>query len=245
MNDMIDSIFLELSKRFQGPHPTNADVSGWPLCVLKLITRLSTTAIATKSYELFGTIMQSEVAEEKRMEAARLALDAAYRPKLESPPLVGDPKHILDFLRYHVRPCVKSKHRNYAVSSAVRAIDSASGDPTSQSWALHMEDAGELLTGLQQSRHSEGFEWWYRVLWVHYGGLDPDVRSRLDEIATNGDDGVDLKRCQTAVEKEIERAKGLNGTTTIGALEDAYNRLTTFVDHREKVCDEFQAFGRD
>jgi len=235
---VIDSIFLKLSKRFQGSYPTNADVSEWPLCVLEHVTRLSTSAVATKSYELFGTIMKSEVAEEKRMEAARLALDAAYRPKLEFPPPVGDPKHILDFLRYHVRPCVKSKHRNFAVSSAVRAIDSASSDPTSQSWTLRMEDAGELLTGLKQSRHSEGFEWWYRVLWIHYGGLDPDVRSRLDEIATNGDDGVDLKRCRTAVEKEIERVKELDRTAAIGALEDAYNRLTSFVDHREKVRDD-------
>jgi hypothetical protein len=38
------------------------------------------------------------------MEAARLALHAAYQPGLESVPPVGDPKHILDFLRYHIDP---------------------------------------------------------------------------------------------------------------------------------------------
>ena len=235
MNDMVDSIFLELSKRFQGAHPTNADVSEWPLRVLKLITRLSTAAVATKSYELFGTIMQSKVAEGKKMEAARLTLDAAYRPKLEFALPVGDPKPILDFLRYHVKTHVRSEHHNHAISSAMRAIDSTSGNPTSQSWTWRIEDAGELLTGFQAPLHPEGFEWWYRVLWTHYGGLDPDVRSRLDEIATNGDDGVDLKRCRVAVEKEIERVKELDETANTEALEDAYNRLTAFVDRKEKV----------
>jgi len=235
MNDMIDSIFLELSNRFQGPYPTNADASELPLRVLKLTTRLSTTAVATKSYELFGTIMQSRVAEEKKMEAARLTLDAAYRQKLEFPPPVRDPKPILDFLLYHVRTPVRNRRHNYAISSAMRAIDSTSGNPTSQSWTWRIEDAGELLTEFQEPLHPEGFEWWYRVLWIHYGGLDSDVRSRLDEIATDGDDRVDLKRCRIAVENEIERVKDLDRTANTEALEDAYNRLTAFV---EKVRDK-------
>lgn len=199
-------------------------------------------AVATKSYELFGMIMQSRVAQEKKMEAACLTLDAAYRPKLEFAPPVGDPKPILDFLLYHVRACVKNKRHDFAISSAMRAIDSTSGNPTSQSWTWRIEDAGELLTGFQESPHPEGFEWWYRVLWIHYGGLNPDVRSRLDEIATDGDDGVDLKRCRIAVEEEIERVKDLDGTATTEALEDAYNRLTAFVNHGEKVRDGFRAF---
>ena len=57
----------------------------------------------------------------------------------------------------------------------------------------------------------------------------------MDEIATNGDDGVDLKRCRVAVEKEIERVKELDETANTEALEDAYNRLTAFVDRKEKV----------
>lgn len=243
MNGMVDDIFLELSKRFQGPYPTNAGASDWPLRALKLITRLSLTAVATRSYKLFGTIMESKVTQERKMEAARLALDAAYRPKLEFPPPVDDPKHILDFLHYHVGSRVKSEDRNYAISSGMRTIDSASDNPTSRSWTWRMEDADKLLAGLQQSPHPKGFEWWYTVLWVHYGGLDPGARGRVDEIAMNGDNGVDLKRCRIAVEKEIERVKELAGAAATPALEEAYDRLTTFIDSREKVCDELQAFG--
>lgn len=145
MNSMLNKIFLELSKRFQGPSLTNADVSERPLHALKLITRLSTTAVAAKSYELFRTIMQSEVAQEKKMEAAQLVLDAAYQPRLNSVPPVGDPKWILDFLRYHVGPRVKVKDRIHAIDSAMRAIDSTSDDPTSQSWTWRIERADELL----------------------------------------------------------------------------------------------------
>ena len=245
MNNMVDSIFLELSTRFQGPSPTNVDVSEKPLRVLRLITRLSTATVATKSYELFETIMRSGVAQEKKMEAARLALGAAYQQRLEFAPPVGDPKHILDFLDDHIAPGVKDKDHINAVSSVMRAIDSTADDPTSQSWTWHMGDAGEILTGLELSPHPAGFEWWYRVLWVHYGGLDRSVQKRLDKIAINGDDRVDLKWCRATVEKEIERAKELVGGTAIVALEDVYRRLTAIIDHREKVRDGLRAFGQD
>jgi len=238
MNSMLDKIFLNLSKRFQGPYPTNADVSERPLRALTLVTRLSRVAVATKSYNLFRTIMQSEVAQEKKMEAARLALDAAYRPSLKSDPPVGDPKHVLDFLCYHVGPRVETEDRIHAISSGMRAIDSASDNPTSRSWTWRIESADELLTGFQQSPHLEAFKWWYRVLWIHYGGLDSGVRSRVDEIAMNGDDRVDLKRCRIAIEKEIERVKELDGGTSLAALEEAYSRLTAFIGHREKVRDD-------
>ena len=222
----------------------DADGSQRSLRALKLVTQLSITAVATKSYELFETIMGSEVEQEKKMEAAQLALDAAYQPGLKPVPPVWDPKCILDFLRYHVDPDATGEDHIHAVSSVIRAIDSASDDPTSQSWTWNIEDAGGLLTGLQQSPHPEGFGWWYMVLWIHYGGLDSGVRSSLDEIATNGDDRVDLKRCRIAVRKEIERVKELDGATSIVALEKAYSKLTVLASHGEKVRDELQAFGR-
>jgi len=238
---MLDIIFLELSRRFQGPSPTNADVSEQPLRALNLITRLSMTAVAEKSYELFRTIMQSEVAQEKKMEAARLVLDAAYRPGLKFVPPVGDPKWILDFLHYHVGPRVKVKDRIYAIDSAIRAIDSTSDDPTSRSWTWRIERADELLIGFQQSPHPEAFKWWYTVLWIHYGGLDPGVRDSLDEIAMNRGDRIDLIQCRIAIEKEIERVKELDPATCIAALEEAYSRLTALIGHREKVRDEISA----
>jgi len=118
MDSMLDKIFSDLSRRFLGPFPTNVDASERPLRALKLITRLSTTAVAMKSYELFRIIMQSEVAQEKKMEAARLALHAAYRSRLKSAPPVGNPKHIFDFLCHHVGPRVKTADRICAIDSA-------------------------------------------------------------------------------------------------------------------------------
>ena len=287
---------MGLSKRFedsspasfQGPSLTNVDVSKKPLRALKLITRLSTTTVATKSYELFGTIMQSGVAEEKKMEAARLALHAAYRSELESVPPVGDPKHILDFLRFHIGPCVELEERSHAVSLAMRAIDSASNGPKPLARTWHIEAANELLTGFHESPHLKEFGWWYGILWFHYGGLGLDVRKRVDEIARNGDDRVDLKQCRTAIEKELERVKEWvkelgrvnelekvkelerveelekveelervkelekikelelervkeleRVTNMIVTLEEAYTTLSTFIDHREKVREEF------
>ena len=245
MDTMLNKIFQSISKRFQGSYPTNADVSEKPFRALKLITRLSTTAVATESYDLFRVIMESKVGEEKKMEAARLALCAAYRSTLTSVPPVGNPNHILDFLRYHVSPLVKGKVHTRAIPSAMRAIDAGYDDPTSQSWAWRIENAGELLTGFQQSPHPEELKWWYRVLWTNYGRLESSVRNRLDEIAINGGDKVDLKQCRIAIEKEIERVKELDGATCIATLEEAYSRLTSFIHHRDKVRDELQAFERN
>ena len=237
MDAMVDKIFINISNRFQGPSPlTNADVSELPLRALKLVTQLRTTAVATRSYELFKKIMQSTVSQEKKMVAARVALHAAYHPKLKSLPPVGDPKHILDFLHYHIDPRVEREARAHAISSVMHAIDSASDDPMSQSWNWRIRNAGELLTGFLRSPDPKELRWWYGVLWLHYGGLDPGIRSRLDEIAMNRGDRVDLKRCRIAIEKKIWKIRELDGAAGIMAsLEEASSRLTALIEHREKV----------
>jgi len=123
------------------------------------------------------------------MGAARLALDAAYRPGLTPAPPVGDPKQILNFLHYHLDPGIEREDCIQVVSSAMRAIDSASNDPTSQPGNWHIEpDAGELLTRFQ---------------------------------------------------REIERVKELEGATAVVTLEEAYGRLSAFIDDGNKVRDEF------
>jgi len=241
MDAMIHRIFLNLSRRFQSLDPlTNADVSELPFRALNLITRLRNAAVSTRSYELFKTIMESDVGQERKMEAARLALHAAYPPGLESVPPARDPQLILSFLRSHVDPGVG--RNDHTISSAMRAIDSASENPASQSWTWRIENAGELLTWFGQSTYPEEFNWWYGVLWLHYGELDPEVRDRMDEIGMSGDDRVDLKQCRVAVEKEIERVKGLDGAKSIvRSLEDAYDRLTALINYREMVSGEFSS----
>ena len=187
MDAMLDKIFLGLSKCFQDPLPTDPGISE-QLRALELIAGLSTATVAAKSYELFRTIMESEVLQEHKMEAARLALDASYRLGLTPAPLVGDPKHILNFLRYHLDPRIEREDCIHVVSSAMRAIDSASSDPTSQPGIWHIEDAAELLAGFQ---------------------------------------------------REIERVKEQEGATAVVTLEEAYGRLTAFIDNRNKVRGAF------
>ena len=237
MNAMIDRIFLSLSSYFRNRPPlTAADALERPFRALTLITRLRANIVAARSYELFRTIMESTVAQERKMEATQLTLHAAYQPGLESVTPIQDPHLIFDFLRSHIDPSVE---RNYqAISSAMRAIDSTSENPASRSWTWHMENADELLTWFQQSSHPGAFNWWYRILWLHYGVLDPGVRGRMDDIAKSGDDRVDLKQCRVAVEKEIERVTELDEATNIvGSLKEAYNRLTVSIDYRENVRD--------
>ena len=237
MNTMIDRIFLDLSRHFQNQAPqTTADALERSFRALTLITRLRANTVATRSYELFGTVMGSTVAQERKMEAAQLTLHAAYQPGFESVTPIQDPRLIFDFLRSHIDPSVERNEQ--AISSAMRAIDSTSENPASRSWTWHIENADELLTWFQQSSHPEAFNWWYRILWLHYGVLDPGVCGRMDDIAKSVDDRVDLKQCRIAVEKEIERVTELDGATSIvRSLKEAYNRLTVLIDYREKVRD--------
>ena len=241
MDSMIDKIFLDLSTRFQKSSPlTNADVSELPFRALRLITRLGTTAVALKSYELFKVIIQSATAPERKMEAARLALRAAYCPGLKSLPPVGDPKHVLDFLRYHIDSQVKMEDRTHAIASAMRAIDSTYGNRTT-TWCI--ENADDLTTWFQGSSDPKKFEWWYGILWLHYGGLDSGIRERMDEIAMSSDDRFDLKWCRVLIEKETERVKELDGASDVmKSLDDAYTRLTALIDHRERVRGELLGF---
>jgi len=192
MDIVLDVIFRGLSDHFQGSSRPGAYGPERALRTLKLVTRLRTAAVATKSYELFETIMSqaeqkknmSQAEQEKNMEAARLALDAAYRPELTPAPPVGDPQHILDFLHYHLDLRIEREDCIRVVFPAMRAIDSVSNDPTSQPWNWHIQDAGELLTRFR---------------------------------------------------REIERVKELEGATAVVTLEEAYGRLSAFIDDRNKV----------
>ena len=244
---MIHRIFLNLSRRFRGPTPlANADASKRTFRALGLIARLRMNAVATRGYELFKTIMEPAVAvaPEEKMKAARLALHAAYPPGLESVPPVQDPPLILVFLRYHINPNVEMEDRAHAIASAIRAIRSTSDGPLSQSWTWCVDNAGEILTGLQQSPDSEEFKWWHKILWRYHGKLDLSTRGRVDDIAKNGGDGIDLKGCKIAVEEEIDKVKGSGGPShTLKNLEDACARLTELINDREKVrADEFSCF---
>jgi hypothetical protein len=107
-----------------------------------------------------------------------------------------------------------------------------------------MTDAGDILTRFRQSSRPEGFKWWYKILWFHYGRLDLDLRTRVDEIAMQGDHRIDLKRYRIEIEEEKERVKKLDGAINLAALEEACSVLSAFTD-RERVRDEPQIFELD
>lgn len=143
MNTMTEKKIRDLSRRFRGPLQTDEDASKRLIRALKLTTRLSTTAAAAENYELFGTIMESGIAQEMKTEAARLALHAAYQQGLEAVPPVGNPKHILDFLLHHIDLLVEREGRAHVASSVMRATGPAPNDPTSRSWTWHMENGDD------------------------------------------------------------------------------------------------------
>ena len=89
INMMLGTCFTseDLSNWFRNQAPlTDTSVSDLPSRVLKLVTRVKMNTVAMRSYELFETIMRPTVVQEKKMEAARLALHAAYPPGLKSAP---------------------------------------------------------------------------------------------------------------------------------------------------------------
>lgn len=241
MYDMIHKMFPNLLGCFQNPNPlTNTDMLRLQFRALNLIvmTRFRGSVVAARSYELFKAIMESTVEQKTKRLAAGLALNAAYPSGLESVLPAQDPQLILNFLRSLVDPSVE--RNDHAISSAMRAINSASDNPESRSWTWRIENAGELLDQFGQSPRPEEFNWWYSVLWLHYGGLVPEVRRRMDWIGMSGDVRVDLKQCRVAVEKEIKRVRRLDGVTIIvKGLGRAYDRLTILIHHREMVSGEF------
>jgi len=156
---MVNKIFMNISIRFRESSPlTNADVSELPFRALKLITRLRTTAVATKSYELFKTIMRSVVAQKKKMAAARLALHAAYPPGLKSVPPVGDPEHISDFLQYCADLPPGGGNHTDAIPQIIHTINTTPNDPTQEFRDWYAKNAGELSTRIQQ--FCSEFSWW-------------------------------------------------------------------------------------
>jgi len=166
-------IFDGLSDNFQ---PHSAGGLERSLRALKLVTRLRTAAVATKSYKLFETIMSqaeqedntsqakqkknisqaeqeknmSQAKQEKNMEAARLALEAAYRPGPTCAMAVGDLNLIADFLRYHSAPHISEEDRRHVASLTIRAINPALNDPMPRFGTRRREGADELLAEPQE-----------------------------------------------------------------------------------------------
>ena len=95
-DSILRKIFRTLSTIFSKSIQTSA------LRALRLVTQLAISDISVASYELFKTIMASNDLTDQHWEAARLAVDKAFRgnsgPRLE----LGEPEGMLKFLVYHL-----------------------------------------------------------------------------------------------------------------------------------------------
>lgn len=158
MNALVDRIFSKLSKHFsRDPPQTNTDVLERSLRALQLITKLRTTTVATRSYELFETIMESTVEKSKKMEAARLALYPSYRQKTLLP--VKDPRHIYNFLQYCNN--LRTRGSGHATSVVPAANPVPLNNPSmGQFQTRPTGNASGLSTGLHGFPDKEELDWW-------------------------------------------------------------------------------------
>jgi len=157
MNALVDRIFSKLSKYFsRDPPQTNTDVLERSLRALQLITRLRTTTVATRSYELFETIMQSTVEKSKKMEAARLALYPSYRQKTLLP--VKDPRHIYNFLQYCNN--LRTRGSGHATSVAPATNPGPNNHSMARFQTRPIGNASGLSTGLRGLPDKEELDWW-------------------------------------------------------------------------------------
>ena len=102
---------------------------------MKLITLLSRTDVATKSYHLFHTVMHTPVPL-GGWEASRLALHGAYKGELL--PLVDDPQDILTFLNHHFELALQGNDQDGPIQNALRALAHAT-NPTAIDAPRHFD----------------------------------------------------------------------------------------------------------
>ena len=98
-----------------------------------MVAALLENEVASENYELCRVLMVAPVSsvftEERKWEASRFAMHAAY--KLDGAfPQVKDPRPILLFLSYHLRRAIRSENYDEPIQTALRALASASTPET-------------------------------------------------------------------------------------------------------------------
>ena len=125
----INRIYGKLVETFENPSPTPEEIDR-ALESMELIAPLSENDIAQKSYSLFHTVMQAPVSpaysQEKKWEAARLAIHGAYKWD-KFLPWVEDPHDILTFLDHHFDLATRGENQDEPIQNALRALSYASG----------------------------------------------------------------------------------------------------------------------
>lgn len=131
----IDRIYDKLAETFLSTNPTADDIDR-ALQAMALIAPFSQDQIATKSYHLFRVIMQAPISfsfsQEKKWEAARLAVHGAYKWD-KFLPWVDDPQDILVFLDHHFDLATRGgEDQDEPIQNALRALAYASNAVTTE-----------------------------------------------------------------------------------------------------------------
>ena len=140
VESQIGRVHEKLAETFRNPAPTTEDIDH-ALLALRLIASLSKNDIslfgndaARGSYRLFRLIMRAPVSftyhQDKKWEASRLAMYAAYKYDRFLPP-VEDPQDILYFLGHHFSLLDRGdQDQDEPIQNALHALAYASGPAT-------------------------------------------------------------------------------------------------------------------
>ena len=136
LDHQIGRIYDKLVGTFQNPDSSAVEIDH-ALEAMELIGPFSKDEIALKSYHLFHVVMQAPISsahsEEKKWQAARLAMHGAYKWD-KFLPWVGDPQDILTFLDHHFKLATGGSEGQYEpIQNALRALAYASGPATIES----------------------------------------------------------------------------------------------------------------
>jgi len=125
---MIDKIFDRFEARFQNS-TSPMDLSS-VVDALSLVIQLLDRRICTRCYALFRTIMDLGNLDDTLWELARLSLKGAYTGSTFDISPVGNPKQLLEFLRYHVSPQQRANVGDQPIYHVFSALAFASDEET-------------------------------------------------------------------------------------------------------------------
>jgi len=97
---------------------------------LSLMVLLQDHRICARSYALFRSIMDIVNNNDSLWLPARLSMQGAYTSSMSNVPQVGDPKPVLEFLRYHISPQQRANVGDQPIHHVFSALALASNEET-------------------------------------------------------------------------------------------------------------------
>lgn len=151
LNWQIGRIYDRLVETFKNSDSTIDEIDQ-ALEAMELIVPLSESDVATKSYQLLHDVMQKPISlvytEEKKWQAARLAMHGAYKWD-KFLPWVDDPQDILTFLDYHFELATQDfGNQDEPIQNALRALAYASNDVTIEALKLFDPTEPSFVRGI-------------------------------------------------------------------------------------------------